>query len=169
MLVIIFGLPGSGKSYFADQLSDVLALPHLKSDHVRDTIDKRGDYDPQSKAAVYQSLLAKAEEQLAIYPAVIADATFHKSWMREIAEAKAHELNQSLRFIQLVADEAIIQQRVNKNRPDSDADYHIYQKLKAEADSLQASHLLLDSSQQNMNIMLKQAYAFLNMEPATKT
>lgn len=168
MLVIIFGLPGSGKSYFANQLSHVLAIPHLKSDDARDTIDKRGDYDPESKATVYQTLITKAEEQLATYTAVIVDATFHKKWMREIVEAKAHEHNQSLRFIQLVADEAIIQQRVNKNRPDSDADYDIYQKLKAEADPLQASHLILDSSQQKMNFMLKQAYAFLNIEPATK-
>lgn len=169
MLVVIFGLPGSGKSYFAGQLAQALSIPHLKSDDVRDLINKRGDYDPQSKAAVYHALMDKAAEQLAQNTAVITDATFHKDWMRAIAEAKARELNHSLMFIQLVADEATIRERVTKNRPDSDADFNIYQKLKAEADPLNSSHLLLDSSRQAINTMLRQAYAFLNFEPATKS
>ncbi len=166
MLIVVAGLPGSGKSFFADHLAEALGIPHFKSDDVRDTIDKRGAYDPGSKAAVYEALIEKALENHDGNPAVIIDATFHKKWMREMADEKARKHQIAPVYIRLTADDATIRERVEKPRPDSDADFAVYRQLKAEADPLKAPHLLLDSGQQNLQGMLAQAYAFLNLEPA---
>ena len=169
MFIITFGLPGSGKSFFADHLADALALPHLKSDDVRDQLGKRGDYDAQSKAAVYRALLTRAAEALQTHSAAVVDATFHQAWMRQIADATAAQSNKPLRYIELYADEVTIQQRVSQQRPDSDAGVKVYQELKQEAEPLATNHLVLDSGQMTLSAMLSKAYQYLNLSPVSNS
>lgn len=166
MLIVTFGLPGSGKSYFAWHLARALDIPHLKSDDVRDTLQKRGDYDTESKAMVYEALLNKAVQEEKNHQAVIVDATFHKAWMREMAEQIAEQHQVLLKLIELKADEAIIAQRVQRDRPDSDANFAVYQQLKGEADPLQEEHLAIDSGQASVDVSLQKAYDHLNLHPA---
>ena len=166
MFIVTFGLPGSGKSFFADHLAAALALPHLKSDEVRDQLQKRGAYDSQSKAAVYHALFSQAAEALQTQQAVIVDATFHQAWMREIAYETAERHHKPLRFIELQASEATIQQRVNRSRPDSDADLTVYHELRREAEPFPTAHLILHSDQMPVATMLAEAYQYLNLTPA---
>jgi|APHM01.1.fsa_nt_gi Predicted kinase len=166
MFIVTFGLPGSGKSFFADHLATTLALPHLKSDDIRDQLQKRGAYDSQSKAAVYRALFSQAGKALQTQHAVIVDATFHQAWMRGIAYETADQHQEPLRFIELQADEATIRQRVNRDRPDSDADLTVYQELRQEAEPFTPEHLVLHSDQMPVATMLTEAYQYLNLTPA---
>ncbi len=169
MFIVTFGLPGSGKSFFADHLASALALPYLKSDDVRDQLQKRGAYDNQSKAAVYHALFSRAAEALQTQQAVIVDATFHQAWMRKIAYEAAEQHQRPLCFIELQAGEATIQQRVSRNRPDSDADLTVYHELKREAEPFTPEHLVLYSDQMPVATMLAEAYQYLNLTPAANS
>lgn len=56
-LIMITGLPGTGKTTFAQALADKLNIPSLNSDQVRHEMGKRGQYDEASKKEVYGKLL----------------------------------------------------------------------------------------------------------------
>lgn len=165
MLIVTCGLPGSGKSYFASHLAKALQIPHFKSDDVRDALQQRGSYDAQTKAMVYEALLNKALTALDEYPAAVADATFHKAWMQQMANNLAGDQQVALKYIQLVADEVVVKERVSRQRPDSDADLSVYRELQQEADPLQQDHLTLDSGAHDLNTNLERAYQYLNLFP----
>ena len=52
MLVLIVGLPGTGKTTFAVELAREIGGAHLNSDIIRTSLGQRGKYDIASKAAV---------------------------------------------------------------------------------------------------------------------
>ena len=56
MLIMITGLPGTGKTTYAMKLAKSIEAIHLNSDIVRAQIGKRGHYDKASKAAVYNEM-----------------------------------------------------------------------------------------------------------------
>ncbi len=163
MIIVVFGLPGSGKSYFATYLAEKIGAVHIKSDQVRAELEKMGNYDMDTKRQVYEALIEKAEKPLKERKPVILDATFHQAQTREMVQEKAFELRENLYFMKLTAGEEVIYQRVSKNRPDSEADYAVYQKLKASFEPLDVSYLELDSGKEYMQSMLDKALNYLGM------
>ena len=57
MVVIVFGLPGSGKSYFASRLAKKLEADYISSDQVRKKLFTRPDYSEEGKKQVYKKLV----------------------------------------------------------------------------------------------------------------
>lgn len=73
-VVMMVGVPGSGKSRIAEQLSTLLSIPILSSDAIREEIC--GDASNQSiNDAMWQLLYQRAESALASQQSVIIDAT----------------------------------------------------------------------------------------------
>ena len=57
MIVIVFGLPGSGKSYFASRFAKVINAGYINSDMIRKEIFEKREYSDQEKKAVYDKCL----------------------------------------------------------------------------------------------------------------
>ena len=57
MLILISGLPGSGKTTLASAFSAKTGAHHLNSDLLRQELGLMGHYDPKDKEKVYASLL----------------------------------------------------------------------------------------------------------------
>lgn len=55
-LVLVVGLPGTGKSTFSRALAAELGARHLNSDVIRVETGLRGKYTPEDKAKVYEEL-----------------------------------------------------------------------------------------------------------------
>ncbi len=165
MVIIVSGLPGSGKSYFASHLAEVVKGVHLKSDEVRRELEKMGVYDQQSKFQVYQKLISQMEEVVSSGNHVILDATFHKVSSRKMAIDKMESLQQDYYWFYLEADEEVIHRRVTKDRADSEANYRVYEQLKAEMDPIQIPHLTLDSSDNNPERLLEKAKTYIGLKP----
>lgn len=163
MVIIVSGLPGSGKSYFASHLAEVVQAIHLKSDQVRMELEKMGDYDQRSKLQVYQALMDRMAEALFKGYHVIVDATFHKEVTRQLAKDKIEALQQDYYYFYLTASEEIIHRRVTKDRSDSEANFRVYEKLKADMDPITMPHLILDSSDDNVERLLIKAKAYIGI------
>ena len=77
-LVMVMGLPGVGKSYFARALAKEIAGPHLNSDIIRKKLFKNPIYTHEEKARVYEELFNQVCDLLGQGLPVVVDATFAK-------------------------------------------------------------------------------------------
>jgi predicted kinase len=168
MIVIVFGLPGSGKSYFASRLAKLINGGYVNSDQLRKEMFKNRTYSEQEKAAVYKAMLEKMKEAIQQNRNLVVDATFHKSKTRKpfIEETKGKE---SIFFIEVRADESIIRERLKKDRPDSEADFEVYKFIKQQYEPLNTEHLFLESTNENIDSMLQKAAAYLHLKNDKRT
>lgn len=168
MIIVIFGLPGSGKSYFARSLANRLNARLISSNAVRQQLRKNGKYDDQAKIAVYLEMLSLMEAGIKDHQSIVLDATFFKAEIRKLFKEKAGELGEPVYFIEISANEEAIKSRVSKPRPDSEADFEAYLKVKREFEALTEDHLVLYSDREPIDRMLDAAMAYLN-EPHHET
>lgn len=157
MIIIVFGLPGSGKSYFARRLSEKLGAKHLNTDMIRKKPFPVPEYTEEEKMMVYGMLIQAVRAHLKENAIVVLDGTFYKEEIREAFTWTAEKMNDELMYIEVRADEAIIRQRMKENRADSDADYEVYQRVKEEFEPMDARHLVLQSTDTNIREMLDEA------------
>lgn len=158
MIVIVLGLPGSGKSYFAGRLAEILRADYINSDRVRKELFPKSTYSDVEKAAVYDAMRKKMEDSIAQEMNVVLDATFHKKSTRALFKQKIQE---NIRFIEVWADEEVIKERMKRSRPYSEADYRIYQLIRKEWEPVEEDHLRLQSTNDNIDDMLERAMKYL--------
>ncbi len=145
MIIMVSGLPGSGKTFFSRHLQKELTAHYLSTDMIREELGKKGDYDPQTKQLVYERMVEKAEKHLQQGMDVIVDATFHKSSRRDLFRRLALKMGHELVVIEIKASEQTVWQRLAKSRKHSEADYRVYQKIREESEPLSQPHLTLRS------------------------
>ena len=129
-LILVVGLPGTGKTTFAYALSKAISAKHLNSDIMRHDIGKRRQYDTASKAIIYNEMLNRTENFLKNHQKVIVDATFYKNIFRKPYELLSEKYNTEIKWIEIKASEEVIEKRVNKKREYSEADFEVYKKIK---------------------------------------
>lgn len=158
MIILVLGLPGSGKSYFAVRLAQKINAEYLNSDQIRKEMFPERTYSDSEKAKVYEDLLKKMKEAIDKGKDMVLDATFYKNKIREpfITNSKG-----KIAFIEVWADENIIQERLKKPRPYSEADLKVYQLLRQQWEPLKQPHLSLQSTNRNIDSMLRTAVNYL--------
>lgn len=159
MIIIVFGLPGSGKTYFAKALSKKINASYINSDTIRETFPHPNRYSRQDKNIVYDMMLNKMLKAMHEGKTVVLDATFYKNDFRRRFSSYVREQN-VLHFIEVVADESVIRHRLSE-RQNSHADFNIYQMIKADWDPVQFPHLTIQSTDSNINQMISQALEYL--------
>lgn len=164
MVVIVLGLPGSGKSYFAGRLAQRLNAEYVNSDRLRKELFPTRTYSKLEKAMVYGALLKRMEEAQNKRKDLVLDATFHK---KEIRQQFMDKSKGGIIFIEVQADEDIIRQRLKEDRPYSEADLRIHQLIKQQWEPLQLPHLTLRSTNDNIETMLQKAIQYLKDDQRT--
>src|SRR5690554_6007565 len=132
MMIIVMGLPGSGKSYFASRLSDKVGATYIGSDALRKEMKAMGKYSAADKNRVYDRMVALAKNGLNEGKTIVLDATFFKKYLLDRFVSLAREHYAPYRIFWIVAAEEVIKERVSKKRGDSEADYEVYLKLAEE-------------------------------------
>lgn len=160
MVVIIFGLPGSGKSFFARKLSKLLHAVHINSDLTRRTLLNVPCYSVAEKESIYESMLFRTIDAVNKNTDVILDATFYTSTIRNKFETALAPLTDIV-YIEMIASEEITKRRLAFNRQDSEADIGVYEMIRNKWQPLQKEHLILHSTDDNINILLLKAYHWL--------
>lgn len=163
MIIMVMGLPGSGKTYFARHLSERLGILYLGSDQTRKEITAMGKYSVRDKQNVYDEMRSRAEQHLQLGEPVILDATFYKEGLRLPFEILAKNKGIPLVKLWVEAPVEVIKERVSSQREDSDADFAVYEKLAADFEPPSAPYLKLISTQDNLYSMLTEAVQYLQM------
>jgi predicted kinase len=92
LLIMMYGFPGSGKSYFARQMTDFMQIAHIQGDRIRGELFSEPRYDKQENAIVSQLMNYMTEEFLSSGVSVIYDdSTYRLSQrmaLREMARKK---------------------------------------------------------------------------------
>ncbi len=162
MVIIVFGLPGSGKSYFASKLAVELGANYINSDQLRLNMFSTRTYTDAEKLMVYESMSAAMTDAIINNRSIVLDATFYKEALRDSFEQQAAAYNAHIFFIEITAPEDIIAERMTKPRTYSEADFAVYLKLKALFEPMQQQHLVLVSSNNDIAPLLQQAIEYIN-------
>ena len=168
MVIVVFGLPGSGKSYFAARLAIEIKADYVNSDRLRKEMFPVRTYSEQEKAAVYNVMLAKMRRAVKQNKNVVLDATFHNNETRE-PFTQAGKKKDRICFIEITAGEDLISRRLQKERAYSEADFEVYKLIRRQWESLKEPHLLLESTDENIESMLQKAAAWLEIKDDTRT
>lgn len=163
MIIIVFGLPGSGKSYFASKFAKMIQADYVNSDKVRKEIFEKRIYSAKEKKTVYDEMLEQMKEAIRQKKNIVLDATFHKKEIREMF-VEALKGKEEISFIEVQADENIIRERLKKPRLYSEADFEVYQLIKQQNEPLNKPHLVLKSTDDNIDEMLHKAFEFLKIK-----
>jgi predicted kinase len=160
MIVIVFGLPGSGKSYFAAHLADLINADYVNSDQLRKKMFSKRSYSDTEKAAVYDEMLKEMKKAVGEGRNIVLDATFYKRRIRDKFEQN-RKVRGNIYFIEVVAREKLTRERLALTRADSEADFGVYKLIHEEWEPMERPHLVLQSTNDNLDDMLQKADAYL--------
>jgi predicted kinase len=162
MITVVFGLPGSGKSFFAEKLSRRLGAVYINSDQLRNSLGARGRYTFEDKLVIYHEMASRATQYLKEGKPVVIDATFYKEAMVNIFLELARTHLVPISFIKVEANEALIQARLSKPRKVSEANYDVYLKIREQSDRIKVPYLTLHSENDNVDKMLTVALDYID-------
>jgi predicted kinase len=149
-LVVVGGLPGTGKSTVAMELGDALGWPVLRSDELRKQRAglapsaraaarfNEGLYSPSVTVATYQALFDEARVMLEEGQSTVIDASFSRAqWRRDAAELARDTASELIELRCVlptdVACERMRQRAVSQSDP-SDADATVAAAMALEFD-----------------------------------
>jgi predicted kinase len=165
MLIVMAGLPGTGKSTLAKALAQALPGLVLNKDQARAALFPSGEIaysGPQDDLVVHILLLLAAyyldrdPQRWIILDGRPFTRLYQVRQVLDFASAKNERLGLyagreiSLRFIECVCPEAVARQRLERAawrgaHPAANRNYALYRQMKASAEPLQVPHLVVDT------------------------
>lgn len=146
-LILLSGLPGTGKTTFARALASRLAFVHVESDAIRRRIAEQPTYTPDESARVFGIVEARARAALSHGEHALVDATnlTHRDRKRFLRLAATFDAR--LIAIRLTAPETVLRERLSRPREGfSQAGIAVYERMKARPQPLRIPSLVVDSS-----------------------
>ena len=162
MIIIVFGLPGSGKSYFASKLAERINARYVNSDVIRRELFDVRKYSREEKMNVYNAMLREMKKAILQNKSIVLDATFYQRSIRNKFIEAVNEIGKRIIFIEIRAELKIITERLSRKRENSEADYSVYLQIKEVFEPMEEEHLILRSTQENIDKMLIMAINHMN-------
>jgi predicted kinase len=153
VLIVLCGLPGTGKSYLSRQLSTRLPAVVMETDFVRKTLFPAPTYTFEESKRVHRVAQALIVRYLRQGRHVISDATNLREFHREMLYHLADVAGAGLVVVRVVASQEVVRERlelrqVTRAEGDiSDADFSIYQRMRRDEEPIRRPHLVVDTSQ----------------------
>jgi len=151
-LIVVSGLPGSGKSYFSRRLAERLDFPIVESDAMRRILSKEPDYSWAESERLFRACHALIGDLLHKGISLIFDATNLIERNREQLYRIADSADAKLIIVRLEAPPELVRQRLERRQmePDPDdksaANWQVYQKMTATAEKIRRNHFAVDTS-----------------------
>lgn len=151
-LIVVSGLPGTGKSYFCRRLAERLPFLILEGDALRKHLFTTPTYSATESARLFRTVHHLIEGLLRKGIPIILDATNLSERHREHLYGIAERLNVRLVLVRVEAPPELVRKRLkvrlkHPQREDkSDADWTVYQKMKSTVERINRNHFMVDTS-----------------------
>lgn len=150
VLVVVSGLPGSGKSHFCRQLAARLPFLILESDALRQVLFPAPNYSAEESSRLFRAIHHLIERLLKRGISLILDATNLSERHREYLYSIAEHLGVKLILVRVEAPAELVQQRLQSRWEDaeskSEADWTVYQRMKTSLEHIPRRHYAVDTS-----------------------
>lgn len=151
-IIVVSGLPGTGKSYFCRRLAERLPFLILESDALRKQLFPVPTYSASESAHLFRTIYYLIEELIKKGIPVILDATNLSERHRERIYNIAERLSARLILVRVEAPPELVQKRLksrmekSKKEDNSDADWTVYQKMQTTVQKINRNHFTVDTS-----------------------
>ena len=151
-IIVVSGLPGTGKSYFCRRLAERLPFLVLEGDALRKHLFTAPTYSASESAYLFRTVHRLIEGLLRKGIPIILDATNLSERHRERLYNIAERLNARLVLVRVEAPPELVQERLKarlkhgQREDNSDADWTVYQKMKATVQKINRNHFVVDTS-----------------------
>jgi len=149
-LVVVSGLPGTGKSFFSRKLAERVPLLVLESDVLRKTLFPSPTYSAEESSQVFRAIHPLAEDLLKEGVSLVLDATNLSERFRERLYCIADRLGARLIVVRVQAPPEVVRQRMQGRAgysdTVSDADWSVYLKMRPSAEPISRNHFVVDTS-----------------------
>lgn len=147
MLILVCGLPASGKSNLARGLAKKVNAQALNTDIVRKELLLKPNYTVEEKELIYDVTFLLTKYLLKNRRNVIIDGTFYKKKLRNRVREIANLTRSRFNIIECVCSEEVIKERMERRAGRtgnlSDADFEVYEKIKAEFEPITEDHIVV--------------------------
>ena len=170
-LIVVIGLPGTGKTVLANELSSFLPNNpvNLSTDLIRRNVfnfsqhqyAKFGEkhYSSQNRQLVYNVLRLIVEILIKQQLSVIVDGTFYSQATREPFYEVCDRFNCNLVVINTICSEETVKNRIlgrkTKGKNISDADFEIHLEMKKRFEPIKNNHLIVNTERDLLNNLKK--------------
>ena len=151
-LIVVSGLPGTGKSFFCRKLAERLPFLILTSDSLRRALFPTPQYHEQENKRLFSACHVLIEELLEKGIPVIFDATNLLEHHREYLYRAAERAGARLILVWVEAPPEVVRQRLLAREvaavpeSDSQAGWQVYNKMKPRTEKISRNHLVVDTS-----------------------
>jgi len=152
-LVMVSGLPGTGKSYFCRRLAERVPLAILESDTLRRLLFSRPAYTGDESCRLFNACHGLVEDLLKHGVPLAFDATNLEESNRERLYHIADRLHVDLVLVRIDAPAEVVYERLRRRAggggdPEdrSEADECVYERMKSSVQRIRRSHFVVDTS-----------------------
>jgi len=151
-LVVLSGLPGSGKSYFCLRLTSRCPMPRLESDALRKALFDQPTYSAEESSRLFSACHLVLSRLLARGIAAILDATNLREVHRHQLYRIADKHNAKLILVHLQAPPPVVHERLQArakglhSRDLSDAGPEVYERMQRDVEPIGRPHISVDTS-----------------------
>ena len=147
MIVIICGLPGTGKTTIAKKLAPTIDAVVLSSDKIRKELIPHPTYEKEERALVFDVMVLLAKYLHSSGKNCILDATFNKEYSRDQVKNDLNVSDDQFFIVECTCPEKIILSRIENRKNDySDADVSVYQNMKKIYEPVKSKYLSINTS-----------------------
>jgi predicted kinase len=152
ILIVVSGLPGTGKTYFSSKLAERLSIVVLESDNLRKILFTPPIYSSTENARLFRAIHCLINKLLKKGISVIFDATNLSEMHRERLYSIADHLDVQLTIIRVEAPVSVVRERLKVRREakdienKSDAGWEVYSRMKPLVQKIHRNHYVLDTS-----------------------
>ena len=152
-LVVVSGLPGSGKSYFSRRLARRAPLAVVESDAMRCALFAAPTHGAAESQRLFRACHALIDGLLRRGVPVLFDATNLTEHFRERLYNIAHRTGAKLVIVRVEAPEAVIERRLARREAGngdphdvSTAGIDVYRRMAPRAEPIRRNHYAVDTS-----------------------
>jgi len=148
-LLVLVGLPATGKTHIASELRARTGAVVLESDTIRSLLFRRRTYRPSESRRLFAAVHAAIDALLAEGRPVILDATNVAERERRPLYATAERCHAKLVLVHVTAPDGVARERLDRRRNEeshSQADRRVYERMQSRIEEIRWPHHVIDTS-----------------------